>query len=257
MIVGSMHPTILHEDSTLISADFPGLARIILQEKFLGEKCEVLYHTGPSGNLSPRHITKENTFQEAKRIGRVLAEEVIRAIPKISFEEGILLKCSQMMVDLPKKNFPDLNTAKEQLSEAKKRYNKYKKNNVPRQTLRTAEVDVFGAEETLALAEAAENGTIKRFYNECLPAEIQVLFIGNWTFIGWPGEIFVQYALEIKKRKKDAFVISLANGELQGYIATKEASDNNWYEASNALFHYRGGKVLIEKTLQLIENLEK
>src|SRR5205823_2429635 len=28
MIVCSMHPTVLHEDSTLVSGDFPGLARI-------------------------------------------------------------------------------------------------------------------------------------------------------------------------------------------------------------------------------------
>ena len=38
MMVCSMHPTALHEDSTLVSADFPGMARKYLQQKVLGNK---------------------------------------------------------------------------------------------------------------------------------------------------------------------------------------------------------------------------
>src|SRR5439155_26798702 len=56
MLVCCMHPTVLHEDSTLISGDFPALARQRLQRTALGEDCAVLYHTGPAGNQSPRHV---------------------------------------------------------------------------------------------------------------------------------------------------------------------------------------------------------
>ena len=69
MLVCSMHPTVLHEDSTLLSADFPGMARAYLQEHVVGEACPVLHHTGPSGNQSPRHVVAANTFAEARRLG--------------------------------------------------------------------------------------------------------------------------------------------------------------------------------------------
>src|SRR2546421_6806891 len=73
MLVCSMHPTVLHEDSTLISGDFPGLARRRLQRNVLGDDCVVLYHTGPAGNQSPRHVTRANTFDEAERLGGIPA----------------------------------------------------------------------------------------------------------------------------------------------------------------------------------------
>jgi hypothetical protein len=70
MVVCSMHPTVLHEDSTLISGDFPVMARRYLQEHVLGGDCPILYHMGFSGNQSPRHVTRSNTFDEAARLER-------------------------------------------------------------------------------------------------------------------------------------------------------------------------------------------
>ena len=83
--------------------------------------------------------------------------------------------------------------------------------------------------------------------------EIQVFTIGPWKVIGWPGEIFVEYSLQIKKRIPNTFVISLANGELQGYLVTKEAFHEGGYEASNTLFDPQSGELLVRRTLQLIE----
>ena len=70
-----MHPTIMHEDSTLFSSDFPFYIRQGVQE-FLGESCTVVYYTGAAGNQSPRHVTKSNTFEEAKRIGGIVAGSI-------------------------------------------------------------------------------------------------------------------------------------------------------------------------------------
>ena len=46
MIVYAMHPTVLHEDSTLISADFPGMVRYYLKDHVLGKHCPLVYHNG-------------------------------------------------------------------------------------------------------------------------------------------------------------------------------------------------------------------
>ncbi len=69
--------------------------------------------------------------------------------------------------------------------------------------------------------------------------------------MGWPGEIFVEYALTVKTQCPDTYIISLANGELQGYIVTEEAAREGGYEASNGLFGPEAGQMLVEATLDL------
>ncbi len=94
-------------------------------------------------------------------------------------------------------------------------------------------------------------------YDSYMPAEIQVFAIGDWTFVAWPGEVFIEYALAVKAERPDTFVISLANGELQGYIVTPEAAAEGGYEASNALFDAASGQVLVNKTLEMLGRLGK
>ncbi|NUN94420.1 MAG: hypothetical protein HUU04_11665 [Verrucomicrobiae bacterium] len=53
LTVYGMHPTVLHEDSTRISSDFPHFARRQIEESLPGSM--VVYHNGPCGNLSPRY----------------------------------------------------------------------------------------------------------------------------------------------------------------------------------------------------------
>ena len=77
--------------------------------------------------------------------------------------------------------------------------------------------------------------------------------VGPWTFVGWPGEAFVEFALEIKANRRDCFLISMANGELQGYLVTEDAVLQGTYEALNALYASPApGRLLVEKTLELL-----
>jgi hypothetical protein len=60
--------------------------------------------------------------------------------------------------------------------------------------------------------------------------------IGPWTFVAWPGEVFIEFALEVVRDRTGTFIITLANGDFQGYLVTQEAIDKNVYEAGNACF---------------------
>ena len=52
-------------------------------------------------------------------------------------------------------------------------------------------------------------------------------------------------------------LISLANGELQGYLVTEEAVRERWYEAMNSLFASPdAGTMLADKTLELLGTQE-
>jgi neutral ceramidase len=257
MLVCNMHPTILHEDSKLYSGDFPAFAREILQQQYLGSKCPVLYFTGAAGNQSPRHVTKENTFEEARRIGEIVATAVGTKINEgIHFISEVPVLSLQKLVDLPKRSFPDVARAEAYRQKSLERFEYLKTTSKNSQEIRTAEVDWFGAEELLHLAKLNEEGKLGNVYQSCLPAEIQVIKIGEWNFVAWPGEIFIEYALALKKELSNTFLITLANGELQGYIATEEAENKGFYEASNSIFHFSSGKIMVDETMRLVKKIQ-
>jgi neutral ceramidase len=253
MVVYSMHPTVLHEDSKLISGDFPAMTRRFLQQHVFGNECPILYHTGPAGDQSLRHVTRANTFAEAERLGGLLGRAIAQVVPDIVFSSSHTLRCTQGFVNLPKKEFPAVAEAEKQLQDALKTLQHLQRTNAARQFVRTAEVNWFGAEETLTLARAAQEGRLDDSYESCLPAECQVLTTGPWSFVAWPGEIFVEHALAVKARFDNTFVISLANGELQGYIVTEDAAREGGYEAANSIFGPQSGKILVDATLTVLE----
>lgn len=252
MLVYAMHPTVLHEDSTLISGDFPHFTRRYLQEKVLGAGCPVLYHNGASGNQSPRHVTRGNTFAEAQRLGELLGRQIANVWPPEKFVNPGRIAAYRRYVPLTVRKMPSVGAAEHALRMAQEKFDRLKRTGAPRADVRTAECDVFGAEETTELARAAEDGRLAKAAADCSPAEIQLIEIGRWKFIGWPGEFFVEYALEVKRRSPGTQVITLANGELQAYIVTAEADAKDFYEARNALFSHTNGPRIVEETLALI-----
>ena len=77
--------------------------------------------------------------------------------------------------------------------------------------------------------------------------------IGNAAWVCIPGEIFVEYSLEFKRKAPaNAFVISLANGELQGYIVTPEEENAGGYEAGLSFFSAASGSRLVSAALSLL-----
>jgi hypothetical protein len=254
MLVCSMHPTVLHEDSTLISGDFPALARQYLQKHLLGPDCPVLHHTGPCGNQSPRHVARANTFAEAERLGSLLGQAVADAIGSIEYTSDVRLRCAGARIELPPRIQLPVGEAEKRLAQAVERLAALRRAGADRHAVRTAECDWFGAEEAVVLTRAAAAGRLADVIASLTPAEIMLLGIGPWSFAAWPGEAFVEFSLAVKSRHPNCQVISLANGELQGYLTTAEAVEQRWYEAMNALFDSpAAGQALVAGTLRLLE----
>jgi hypothetical protein len=255
MTVCCMHPTVLHEDSTRISADFPGLMRQYLQRQVVGTGCPVLYHSGPAGNQSPRHVTRGNTFAEAERLGILLGRAVEQALAGIVHRTDIDLAAGSAGVDLPRQVFPAPAEAEERERAALERLETMRRTGEPRTTVRTAECDWFGTSARTVLARAAADGRLTDAAAQCLPAEIQVIRIGPWTFVAWPGEVFIEFELEIARAFPDTFVVAYANGELDGYLVTAEAAAEGGYEASLGIFRSPdSGARLVSETRALLQD---
>ena len=253
MVVCYMHPTVLHEDSTLVSGDFPAMTRHYVQQHVLGLHCPLIWHTGPCGDQSPRHVARANTFEEAARLGTLLGESIARAIRSVQYASDVPLAAGKSLVHLPLRRLPTVEQARRGVDHASQRLARLRPSGAARGDVRTAECDLFGAEETLTLASAAASGRLATVAGSVMPAEIVAMHIGRWTFVGWPGEAYVEFALAVQARRPNCFVISLANGELQGYLVTEEAVRQCRYEALNAVFASpESGNLLVGKTLELL-----
>jgi neutral ceramidase len=259
-LIYGMHPTVLHEDSSLVSADFPHYARAHLRRQF-GEGLAVLYHTGPSGNQSPRFFVRGQTFDEAERLGRTLAERVAAALgqlPASGFCGDCELRGAIRPVDLAPREFPPVAQAEQTLAGYRAEYQRLKAAATAPADVRTAECAVFGAEGTLTLARLHEQGVLARTLSEYRPGEVQVLRIGPGCLVGLPGEQFAEYGLEIKRRLPgNVYVVSLVNGDLQGYLVTPEAEALGCYESLTSLFRAEAGRTLVEAAVEAVESLAR
>ncbi len=254
MTVYAMHPTVLHEDTTEVSADFPGAAKRLLKDT-LGEQCVMFYHNGGSGNQSPRHVVTGQTFAEADRLGAMFADAVQHSLPELRFSSEITLGAACRSVDLPRREMPTIEDAQAKLDQAVARLEHLRETKGSCPETRTAECDWFGAQETLELAQAAQDGRLDEAAAGCVPASVTAFRLGEAVFLGWPGEVFVEYTLAVKQQRPNVFVACYANGSLQGYIVTPEAAAEGGYEASNALFAPESGTVLVETSLELVDEL--
>ena len=123
LMVCAMHPTVLHEDSTLISGDFPHFTRALLNSGALPKTCPVIYHNGTSGNQSPRHVTRNNTFDEAQRLGHILGQAVENVLEKVRYVQQLQLGAAQRWVNLPPRLLPKPEEAERRLNDARNRLN--------------------------------------------------------------------------------------------------------------------------------------
>ena len=255
-LIYGMHPTVLHEDSTLVSGDFPYFARLQLQEA-IGQKAVVLYHTGPAGNQSPRYHVKGQTFAEAERLGRKLGNVALASLQELNFSSAVALAGRLQPVELTRRKLPSVSEAERLLAAYRTDYEYLKARGTAPAAVRTAEVAVFGAEALVKIAQAQQNGEVDRMFAKLIPFEVQVLRIGESCVVGLPGEIFAEYALLLKRRASaKSYPVAYANGELQGYIVTPEAAAIGGYEAASSLLEPLAGLTMVNAALAGIAALK-
>ncbi len=256
--VYSMHPTVLHEDSTLVSADFPYYTRLALRER-LGPGLVTLYFNGPSGNQSPRHHVKGQTFGEAERLGRRLGAAIADAVANLSpgtFSRAVTLNAAVRPFVPVRRQVPSPADAVRQLAAYRSEYGRLVAAGAPRAAVRTAECSVFGAEGAVVLARLQASGEIARLLAEYEPFEVQAVRVGEAALVGFPGELFTEYGLAVKRLARGrVFPVAFTNGELQGYIVTPEAAAAGGYEAVGAVFASESWPLMLAAARELLVEL--
>ncbi len=247
----ALHPTFLHSDNLLVSADYPGYIRSSLRDSH--PEAVFLFAQGTSGNQSPRYFRTGKTFAEAERAGKAIGTEIERILEKMSFSREVPLSVSSREICLDLRSFPDRKIAEAEVEKRRRAWHELRDSGAPEPEVWNAELLFLGAEDSLSLQILYEEGRLILLQDE-LPAEVQVIGIGDTKIVTLPGEIFVEYGLTIQYRSPfpKVFVIALANGLLPGYAATAQAYAQGGYESGASMLTAKSGEQLVEAAVSLL-----
>lgn len=222
-----------------ITADWPGYAQRFV-EAIYGEGCVALYGQGCCGDINsdPR-----GTHEIAERQGRVLAGGVIKAAEYCEKQPEVTLGAGAEVLQLPCFDPPSVEDAEAQVEQF--RALAAGRDNPNYGTRMMGAGDIAWAERILELARKGATGLTRA-------CEVQALRIGDFGLVGLPGEVFVEYALQIDAGAGYAETATMAytNGNI-GYVPTAAAHVQGGYEVTHAIRFY-GDTMLRPESEQMI-----
>jgi hypothetical protein len=232
----------LHLDTvggTEISADFPfTLSQLLGGAR--GGRMTTLFTMGCSGNVNHidvGHAAPQKGHGEARRIGTVLAGEVIKTWARLSAAEPAALRARNEVVMLPLAAHQP-----EDVEWAKGIASKFGKPN---------------AAPFLDMVKAFRVLDVDARQGKPLEAGVQVIVLGNdIAWVGLPGEIFVELGMAIKRASpfKHTTIVSLANDNL-GYIPNRKAYGEGNYEVVSARCAEGAGEMLVAAAGRILKEL--
>ena len=249
----ALHPTFLHAENFSITADYPGY----IYEYFKKDDSNLVvgFQLGAAGDQSSRHFRSGQTFAEAKRVGYALAAEARRVIEGIEFSQDPVLAVARKMIMPSLKEIPPLAQAEEKQRQAVAALEKSRANAEPYGVQRTLECSLIGAERRLKIAREGENG--QAGFQTLFPFEIMVMAIGEVRIAAVPCEIFVKYALRIKRESPSpkTYLATVSNGSSSGYVYTPQAGAEGGYEPLVSIYAPQAGEEVYTAIMELLAEL--
>ncbi len=231
------HPTVLHEDNHLCSADFPGA----LQRHLKAEGYEmVLFLNGSCGDISTRFTRKGSGFDEVERCGKLLGDSCHRLLEKKVPWEIERIRVRQKNVKLRTKEAVSLQEARETLSRRKQEYEEGIRKGVSPVEKRLLENMIEGADADLRYAQNYDGQTEYE-------VELNFCRINEDVFVAVPGELFSQLSNPLQDEQ--THFIGYANGYLM-YFADRNAYRQRYYEALSSPF----AEGEAERMMELVKN---
>lgn len=257
------HPTVLGPNTLSITADFPFFMGERLKEE-LGEQTEVLFFNGAEGDLSIGHksnlsavgvIDPFRTFDKARELGWKLARFVLDGLAELSVQGAPVAVCAER-IRLPLKRYELLEQMTKHREESMEQLRRLEAQDHPvaEEVLQAKQAVLFdGIEEYYA-----------RLYDEAygedpktLEAEMMAIRIGETALITFPGEAFVDIALDIRQLSGFATTLFLGlSNDYIGYIPNEGASASEGYEVVAARVDASASGLLTDAAVDLLRYLE-
>ncbi len=221
------HGVTLGSQNLLLSADWPGYAQRAVERTHPGSVA--LFAQGCCGNINSD--PSGSTFEVAEEQGERFARAVQKAAEPIDPGPSAEVSVTSEVLGLPLFDPPPPEEARATLAQLRAdREEKWENANYGGRILLDGLVG--WGERVLELAEAGATGLTVDF-------EVQAARIGDFGIVGLPGEVFVEYALQIDRASpcRLTAVAAYTNG-MVGYVPTAEAYPAGGYEVETAIRYY-------------------
>lgn len=221
------HPVILGGDNLLISCEYPGVASDTVEQVLGGV---AIMTQGACGDVTMKRSGPK--FDEVDRLGRIVAAEIIRTCEQITPGTDETLVSHFERIQLEARELPTPDEAKTFVEEARAAHAAAEAAGKPDYIVRDLRREVSAASTTAAVAGvAAENPAV---LEAATNTSYHVMQIGPMVAVGIPGEMFVEYGLEMKRRVEQdlgrpMILVGYANDYI-GYIITPRAQETGGYE---------------------------
>ncbi len=245
------HAVVLGGDNYLISADYPGYAQSAIEAVYPGSLA--LFAQGCCGDINAER--GDGTFSQAQRLGRMLAGAVVKTVEEAEPQDEVTLAFAAAGLDIPLEDPPPVAEAAARVEALRETYEAAEADgNEVR--VRLERNRLRRAERILKLAEQGVTGQTQRF-------DLKAFRIGRVGLIGLPGEVFVEYALNLDAASpfEQNFVLAYSNGCI-GYVPTADAYPGGGYEVSSAIDYYgtlmlspASEQVILEEAGELLASL--
>jgi neutral ceramidase len=233
------HPVCLEATNHLISADYPGYLTRTLQEQ---THAVVLFTNGAAGDINPERM---GSFAFAEDLGGALATETLRVLDILEYQDTAVLLVTGETLDLPLQLPPTSDEIEQKVFEYQQRLVEAEAaGNVLKGKLHKA---------MLGWAEATLAGVLRGNVPAYVPAELQVICLGEVMLVGIPGEIFSELGKEIKSSTsmRQVTVLGYTNNDI-GYIPARQAYAQGGYEINDAFKFYGYPAVLAPEAGDLV-----
>ena len=197
------HPNVLKGDSDVLSADYPGMTREIL-EKIVN--CPVIIVQGAAGNVNAKYRGSGDALTQ---MAYTLSGHVLTMLPIVTYSPIVSLRTVSSTMQMKLKDIPEMNEIRSMAQLAEKQW------------------DVNTDEWLAIILEKYKQGMRQL----SIDLEIQLFQMNDGIFSGIPMEPFSETALEMKESLQNelAFFGGYTNGYI-GYLPTKEEYAYGGYE---------------------------
>lgn len=271
------HPVTLGPDNRLITADYPGAVVRALEAVY--PDAIALFATGCAGQINTGHRAEDSfstqpsdvrTFAEMTRLGRAIAGAAVQASEHAAGPRGVpsatapanngrpQVSAVTVSVEAPwlPVDEPDTFRAKAL---------GWRREAAALETENGTDTAATERDRLLRWAEWAERTAASAPYPRGVSLDVTAMRWGDIVVVGLPGEPFVEFALDIRRRSAaNVVVIGYANG-VPGYVPHRSAYPEGGYEVMQAHIGYgapaafapEAGELLVEAALQAIAALDR
>ncbi|WP_166705029.1 neutral/alkaline non-lysosomal ceramidase N-terminal domain-containing protein [Bacillus albus] len=197
------HPNVLKGDSDVLSADYPGMTREIL-EKIIN--CPVIIVQGAAGNVNAKY---RGSREALTQMVYTLSGHVLTMLPTVTYSPIVNLRTVSSTVQMKLKDIPEMDEIRSMARSAEKQWG-------------------VNTDEWLTIVLEKYKQGIRQL---SINLEVQLFQVNDGMFFGIPMEPFSETALEVKEslRNELAFLGGYTNGYI-GYLPTKEEYAYGGYE---------------------------